>query len=921
MNKSPVHLLDDAAADHDSLGVHSVAKGTAKYLMHPGTGTSAIAIYGRWGQGKSTFMRLLEQEMVVAAARNAILPNSPLLGQEPAAQHGQRRMLDCVKQLQQLKQQKQKVVVETYVDLLDQVYSQDKGIRAGAMAALKRIAQPKLVCTWFNPWQYMTQEQVWAGLVVETVQAIEAALPKPQRWMLAWRYNLCSRPGQVFLQLLLPVLVCMLVVFGLVVFGVTQLQFCLRCGPTAGMCITQQLARYIPPTGSLVSNSTAAAGSAGSSAQATACSPVLANWLSALVAVVGSFLVLLVTINRVEAVIKPLSATISDKLKYLSLPDHAHQAGYQHEAIRDLKLMQALLQQRTHACGCFAALLGLWVHAMCACLACACFCCCDCTWALQSMEQQHHRSRRKQWSNHLLPAYNTLMTSAGANSTKLVVFIDDLDRVQPSKIVEVLAAVNLVLTAAGITTVIGMDKSVILAALAAHYKSDTGVQDAADLYLEKIIQVGLMLADPGPENYYHYLQGLRLAEPAAAQQSQLTPKQQAYVARHTQRSQEKHADPIYSSIEDRAAHTLLYSTELQRLTPRAVKRFLNHHYLAKFLLPESELVQPAVLDPYISLLHDASGEMPDQLAAMMYVSRDGKDLPASILPTDLGSIKNEWRNWLALEETEEREHWDEITRTRLCDLDLLTIVQAVAAAASGELQQKIAELDLPPAQQHSAADAAHNGRQRDQQQRSSSSGSSGPGGGGTRDSSASGSSSSSGGKQQALSWMPAGSKAKAKATEQLTGMLKLLQNENPDLRACLCVESMQMQLFIRLRFHMEFASDQVIAGPKEPEQEEEKLAKLASAGASAVLDALGKAGWHWLTAAGVLCEFQVLAGLPDDQRAAVLAARAEGALGLADGEEDDLDKLMADDPDRFEDDEEGEEEAGAAGGAANSTQQ
>lgn len=72
------------------------------------------------------------------------------------------------------------------------------------------------------------------------------------------------------------------------------------------------------------------------------------------------------------------------------------------------------------------------------------------------MEQQHHRSRRKQWSNHLLPAYNTLMTSAGANSTKLVVFIDDLDRVQPSKIVEVLAAVNLVLTAAGITTVIGM---------------------------------------------------------------------------------------------------------------------------------------------------------------------------------------------------------------------------------------------------------------------------------------------------------------------------------------------------------------------------------------------------------------------------------------------------------------------------------
>ncbi|WIA12265.1 hypothetical protein OEZ85_012329 [Tetradesmus obliquus] len=67
-------------------------------------------------------------------------------------------------------------------------------------------------------------------------------------------------------------------------------------------------------------------------------------------------------------------------------------------------------------------------------------------------------------------------------------------------------------------------------------------------------------------------------------------------------------------------------------------------------------------------------------------------------------------------------------------------------------------------------------------------------------------------------------------------------------------------------------------------------------------------------------EAEVLAGLPDEQRAAVLAARAEGALGLGDGEEDDLDELMADDPDRFEDDEEGEE-AGTAGGAANGTQQ
>eukprot|EP00878_Enallax_costatus_P022536 GHUV01023910.1.p2 GENE.GHUV01023910.1~~GHUV01023910.1.p2 ORF type:complete len:182 (+),score=61.96 GHUV01023910.1:677-1222(+) len=55
-------------------------------------------------------------------------------------------------------------------------------------------------------------------------------------------------------------------------------------------------------------------------------------------------------------------------------------------------------------------------------------------------------------------------------------------------------------------------------------------------------------------------------------------------------------------------------------------------------------------------------------------------------------------------------------------------------------------------------------------------------------------------------------------------------------------------------------------------------------------------------------EAEVLAGLPSEQRAAVLAARAEGALGLQDGEDAaELDELMADDPERFEDDDEVDE--------------
>jgi len=55
-------------------------------------------------------------------------------------------------------------------------------------------------------------------------------------------------------------------------------------------------------------------------------------------------------------------------------------------------------------------------------------------------------------------------------------------------------------------------------------------------------------------------------------------------------------------------------------------------------------------------------------------------------------------------------------------------------------------------------------------------------------------------------------------------------------------------------------------------------------------------------------EDEVLGNLPPEQRAAYLAARAEQGLGL----DDEVDELMNQDPDRFEDDEEEGEEGGDA---------
>jgi hypothetical protein len=53
--------------------------------------------------------------------------------------------------------------------------------------------------------------------------------------------------------------------------------------------------------------------------------------LTALVVVVGTVLVALVAWSRFNAVIKPMSEALEDKLKYISLPDHNEKVGYQNE--------------------------------------------------------------------------------------------------------------------------------------------------------------------------------------------------------------------------------------------------------------------------------------------------------------------------------------------------------------------------------------------------------------------------------------------------------------------------------------------------------------------------------------------------------------------------------------------------------------
>lgn len=71
----------------------------------------------------------------------------------------------------------------------------------------------------------------------------------------------------------------------------------------------------------------------------------------------------------------------------------------------------------------------------------------------------------------------------------LVIFIDDLDRCLPNKVVQTLEALKLFLDKRGCVFVIGADIAVVQGAVAKHYE-DTGVTgESAKDYLEKIIQL------------------------------------------------------------------------------------------------------------------------------------------------------------------------------------------------------------------------------------------------------------------------------------------------------------------------------------------------------------------------------------------------------------------------------------------------
>jgi hypothetical protein len=92
---------------------------------------------------------------------------------------------------------------------------------------------------------------------------------------------------------------------------------------------------------------------------------------------------------------------------------------------------------------------------------------------------------------------------------RILVIIDDLDRCEPGKAVEVLQAINLLLNFESFIVMLGIDSRVITCAIEEYYKNLLGPAGASGYeYLEKIVQIPFRIPEPNDNEIKEFIKKL-----------------------------------------------------------------------------------------------------------------------------------------------------------------------------------------------------------------------------------------------------------------------------------------------------------------------------------------------------------------------------------------------------------------------------
>jgi len=482
-------LQSDLPAQKDELGVEPYAQAIARFILHPQTRAPlTIGIYGEWGKGKSSFMKLIDLELIKQADINA--------GQrrrETAGETRTQRLKDLQAVISRLESQvlgaKGEGKGPTAADVSS--YKTARASHEILWRTMQKDAKREVITVTFNAWQFEDSKQIWAGLASQISKRIEEELPWIAQQWLRIKYAWKERRTELLMNVMLPVAVmCMVVGF----FSVGYFRNIVV--PAASDSSFGSLLRLLLPAGSAL----------------------LTIWFLS---------------SNILKVAKPMSERV---LSYVSLPNYRDQMGFQHRVKDDLGFILKYLKSRRPKC-------------------------------------------------------------------KVVVYIDDLDRCSESKIMEILQAINLILAGSEFFVFVGMNMEIIERAIATYYK-DKAVDDLADYYLSKIVQISFELPQhPDLDNYLSSLfshqsrfeLGVRLKSDTVAKDvGQAVAAVQSGRLSFDLNKVLKIVSSTTQEVEDTPDELKAfcdYSNYLEN-NPRKVLRLINTHRLIKILLQRDNTFWP-----------------------------------------------------------------------------------------------------------------------------------------------------------------------------------------------------------------------------------------------------------------------------------------------------------------------------------------
>jgi hypothetical protein len=290
---------------------------------------------------------------------------------------------------------------------------------------------------------------------------------------------------------------------------------------------------------------------------------------------------------------------------------------------------------------------------------------------------------------------------------RIVLYVDDLDRCPPGRVVEVLEAIHLLLAVRLFVVVVAVDPRWLLQALTTHYRgllrsSDDSVGDEDDLwrstplhYLEKIFQIPFTLSPLDTTRYGRFVDGL-LARPtgssgptgpgpaaaagaaldaeARTESSSTVRRETSPTARFEPRAdlaprlsappRNDQVDPLLLDDEERAFLKLLGPPLLT--SPRSTKRLLNSYGLLLSL--EGHEGRLAMLRP----TDDDDGPPPHRAALTLLATVIARPdaSPAFFRHLHEATPGKPWRELLDLE------------RSRLGRVDLVEVLDQLTEAAA-----------------------------------------------------------------------------------------------------------------------------------------------------------------------------------------------------------------------------------------------